>query len=153
MALQYRTSPGVWATYTAGTTSLPAGSKVLHFRDTALAITGASPSGTATTGTITLSGPATHVLYAFGNADAGTVTGGAGILKAVFSGVTYAANTEPFPAISADAGTAMAPRTTADANEYGAVVGMIPESFIIRVTGLTYSSATTINVSIEVHLV
>lgn len=137
---------GTWTSYTAGTTVLP-NARVVHFRDSALAIEG----GAATSAKITLGGSAYQILAHVADSD-GTITAGTGIFKAVSPGVTYDTNREPVPANDDTSGLSFAISSTADANELGSWVGGCPESFKVRFTGITGTS-TTLHLAIEAHMV
>jgi hypothetical protein len=119
---------------------------VLHIRDTALALSG----GVAETAVISLPGSAEHMIYGLSGAN-GTVTAGALEPRWQAKGVTYGANLNPEPAGATAAAIDAVPRSVADTNEYGIVAGYaLPETFTIKATGIV-GTATTLNLSLEVH--
>lgn len=121
--------------------------RVIHIRDTALALTG----GAGETDTITQPrAGATHMIYGLSGAN-GTVTAGNLEVRWLAKDVTYGTGLNPEPAGATAAAIDAVPRSTADTNEYGIQAGYaLPEAFTIKAQGIV-GTATTLNISAEIH--
>lgn len=130
-------------------------SRTLHIRDTALAIAGASPGGAGTSGVITLPGPAIWAIFCATEEDGTNQTAGTLALQWIPKSAVFTnAGSEPTSAGATAAGidSTVVMTGAGDANTFG-IQTVVPESFQVRATGLTYTgSLTLISLHIQVQL-
>lgn len=143
-----------WVALTAAA-PWPAGARTLHIRDTAFALSGASPNGVGQSETITLPGPARWAIFGATEENGTNQTAGALAIQwipkdAVFTNAGSEPTANGATGTGIDASVVMT--GTGDNNTYGMAL-VVPEAFKIRATGFTYTgSLSLISLHIQVQM-